>query len=141
MAAEAASTSTAHGRATLVRHTAAWLVHHSPKEERPHWKVAQKAVEYALLAECRSLADHCQKRSTSLTEKRVGLEIADGREDVEAGDSLLWVPTGTMVTGALTKHIHKGMNSFEVCREGMMRLKFEREDGAIAQKSLKKAAH
>ena len=107
MAAEAASASSAHDRATVVRHTVAWLIAHPPKEARPPWWELQRTVRYALLTDCKSLADHCGKASSTLTEKRVGLDIADVREAVEAGDELLWVPTETMVAGGLATHLPK----------------------------------
>ena len=68
LAAEAASASSCHDRATLVRHTLAWLKEHPEKGARPHWTVLQRNVRYVLLTDCRSLSEHCQKASSSLTE-------------------------------------------------------------------------
>ena len=44
-----------------------------------------------------------------------------------------------MVADALTKHIPKERSLFQLCRDGKIRLKFDREDGEKAKKNLKKA--
>ena len=75
MAAEAASAAAAHDRAQLTRHTVSWLF--AGHDTSQHWSVRALSVKYALVADCRSLYDHSKKTSSTTTEKRVALDLAD----------------------------------------------------------------
>jgi hypothetical protein len=82
LAAEAASASHAHDRGTVARVLLAELLF---AQTELHWTQAQRAVKYGLVSDCSSLVDHCQKTGSSVSEKRVGLDIADVRAAVDAG--------------------------------------------------------
>ena len=131
LAAEAASASHAHDRGTLIRYALAWLVLGPSLREQgrpPHWTEIIRAVRYALCTDCRSLSEHCSKCSSGLTEKRVGLDIADLRASVDAGDSLLWQPTDKMVADGLTKHFPKEEHLMKVTLENSYQLAYSKAD-------------
>ena len=85
-------------------------------------------MQYALCTDCRSLSEHCQKCSSGLTEKRVGLDIADVRAAVDAGDALLWQPTDSMVADGLTKHLPKEENLLSLALTNRYRLRYSKAD-------------
>ena len=116
LAAEAASASHAHDRVTFVRVLIADVLF---GEHGKHWSQVQKSVRYGLVTDCRSLYDHCNKTGASLSEKRVGLDIADIRSSIDGGDVLMWVPTERMPADAFTKHVKVQTVLQEVCRDGV----------------------
>ena len=122
---EVPSASHAHGLATLVRHSVVWLVLHLLGSGN------LKGICCVLLSDCRSLTDHCAKSSTSLTEKRVGLEMADVRET--AGDSLLWIPNEVMLADGLTKHLPKESVSHNICLTNKFRICYSSGDSKKQQ--------
>ena len=63
-----------------------------------------------------------------MTEKRVGLDIADLRASVDAGDSLLWQPTDKMVADGLTKHLPKEENLMKVALENSYQVAYSKAD-------------
>ncbi len=65
-------------------------------------EVCQK-VSYALLTDCRSLAQHCAKTGSTSTEKRASLDIADVRAAVDSCACLCWIPSDRMPADGLTK--------------------------------------
>ena len=117
LAAEAASASHAHDRATFVRALIAEVLF---GEHGEHWSQVEKSVRYGLVTDCRSLYDHCNNTGAILSEKRVGLDIADIRSSIDGGDMLMWVPTERMPADALTKHVKDQTVLQEVCRDGVL---------------------
>ncbi len=65
--------------------------------------------------DCRSLVEHCNETGATLTEKRIGLDIADARQGIDAGDTTsVWVPTEQMPADGLTKHLPEQLALDEV---------------------------
>ena len=71
-----------------------------------------------------------------MTEKRVGLDIADVRSAIDAGDKLYWNPTEYMIADGLTKHLPKEENLLLVTTKGKYRIKWEASESK-KQKALK----
>ncbi len=98
LAAEAASATTEHDRATVVTYVLSKVLY--GQDGTPWPEVCQK-VPYALLTDCRNLAQHCAATGSTLTEKRVSLDIADVRAAVDSGACLRWIPVGRMPADGL----------------------------------------
>jgi hypothetical protein len=124
LAAEAASASHAHDRGTFARVLLAELLF--AQTELP-WTEAQRAVKYGLASDCSSLVDHCQKTGSSVSEKRVGLDIADVRAAVDAGDTLCWVPTRVMPADCLTKHLVQQPTTVQITEHNRLRIKWNKQ--------------
>jgi hypothetical protein len=131
MAAEAASASMAHDRGTLVRYVLCQL---GGTDQQLPWQVAMRDVAYAMVTDCRSLAEHCSKTGATVTEKRVALDIADVRAAVDAGDVLKWVPTDAMPADGLTKHLVAQPALDELTLRCKMRVCFGPEDSVKNRK-------
>ena len=71
----------------------------------------QKSVRYGLVTDCRSLYDHCNKTGASLSEKRVGVDIADVRSSIDGGDVLMWVGPDRADAGGCTHETREGSDS------------------------------
>ena len=52
------------------------------------WLGLARRLQGYMVSDCRSLVDHCRKTGASVSEKRVGLDIADIRDGIDAGDKL-----------------------------------------------------
>ena len=93
------------------------LLHEEPK----HWTERVRSVQGYFVSDCRSLVDHVAKTGASVSEKRVGLDIADLRAGVENdGDVGYWMPTEKMPADVLTKH----MTDLEALRKLLMSNRF-----------------
>ena len=125
LAAEAASASHAHDRATYARVLLAEVLGGNRRQE--HWTTLQRVIDYSLASDCRSLVEHCAKTGASVSEKRVGLDIADVRASVDAGDTLEWLPTDHMPADSLTKHLTSCPSLAKVTMENLFRLKWPKD--------------
>ena len=133
MAAESATAAHAHDRVCYMRTLIAELLH----GPGGHWTTAMRRVGAALGTDCRSLVDHCRKTGASVSEKRVGLDIADVREGIDRGDALLWLPTDRMAADGLTKHLTEQKALMEICMGNTYRMKY---DETISKKAQKRGA-
>ena len=65
------------------------------------------------------------KTGSSVTEKRVGMDIADVREDIDEGTvSLRWMPTEEMPADGLTKWLVEQRALWKMAMEGKVRLDY-----------------
>ena len=80
LAAEAASAAQAHDRAQMVRHTLAWLLTEPPRFGG--WTQTMRQVAYVLLTDYHSLYEHCSKATSTVSERRVALDLMDVRSSI-----------------------------------------------------------
>ena len=102
MAAESATASYAYDRGVFARAIVAELLGLRPEDK---WTERVREVPHVMATDCRSLVEHTNKTgSTSLTEKRVALDMSDLREGIDGGKVLLkWIATEEMAADWLTK--------------------------------------
>ena len=131
LAAEAASGAHAYDRGTYIRVLLSEMVNGS----EGHWTEQARGVPAYMGSDCRSLVDHCAKTGASVSEKRVGLDIADIRDGIEAGDILRWIPTLEMPADILTKHLTDARSLLKLMMDNRFSLKW-----AIPKKRKKEKA-
>ncbi len=131
LAAEAASASTAHDRATLIRFVLSQVVY---GQGEATWPEVCRRIPYALLTDCRSLAQRCTKTGSTLTEKRVSLDIADVRAAVDDGACLRWIPTDQMPADGLTKVLCEQPALDRLAWHSRMRVNYSEDDSKRARR-------
>ena len=64
-------------------------------------------IALGLATDCKSLFDLCNRPTSTLTEKRITMDLVNVREYLDRDDNVLahWVPTSVMLVDALTEHL------------------------------------
>ena len=128
LAAEAASAAHAFDRLQHMR----VVIAETLRGRSGSWQDLCFSIPGGLASDCHSLVDTCNKTGSSVTERRVGLDLADVRQGIERGDIMTWMPTEEMVADGLTKWLRVQVPLERMMNDGEFCLKFCRKNKKLA---------